>query len=645
MTLVSDHKPLHELYSPGSRKNHFPYADYRFLVRTTLNIAKAVASVHKLGCVIGDINHSSILVSKVATVALIDSDSFQVPADAQVFLCRVGVPEYTPPELQGLPLGSVTRTSNHDAFGLAVVIFQLLFMGRHPFIGTVRRGELPPLPDAIRDSRFVYAESRDVGMDQPPGTPALSDFPRAVGAAFEAAFGPAAKEGRPSAASWVGCLSELEQSLVQCSEDKLHWYPNDASDCLWCVMERELGTTLFVPYIPPARTTIHPFDPGAGGFNLAEVWRHIEAFSLPDRPQLLPNFGVPPVGPSTTLRTYAAHKKVILWSRGVAGAAAGLMAVYIPGAWIVWLPLAGYALFGKARDAPVTVDNLKRQYVEIEGRWPNALATWHKKIGLDEIDKQVELLREARVAYERLPTEERAQREHYKSERRKRQLHAYLDAFEIRYAKVKGIGPAKQAALASYGIETAGDVEYERVLGVPGFGPATSTGLVQWQRWIESRFVYNELHNEVDRQELARINSNIQTKASDLRRILLAGRSNLELLASRTKAMIEVREPELLRLNTIMEQLRTDIRCLGGVVPSASLQQRVTVSPPPHLSTSVTAPARQGGATTGVMGSSGRSCPRCGSTMIQRVARRGRWAGHPFWGCSRYPVCKGTRNS
>jgi DNA-binding helix-hairpin-helix protein with protein kinase domain len=147
MKLVTNHKPLHELYSPGPRKHHFPQADYRFLVRTAANISRAVAAVHQLDCVIGDINHSSILVSRDATVALIDSDSFQIRGDSQLYLCRVGVPEYTPPELQGLPLGSISRTANHDAFGLAVVIFQLLFMGRHPFIGATRRGESPPLPD------------------------------------------------------------------------------------------------------------------------------------------------------------------------------------------------------------------------------------------------------------------------------------------------------------------------------------------------------------------------------------------------------------------------------------------------------------------------------------------------------------------
>jgi four helix bundle suffix protein len=36
-------------------------------------------------------------------------------------------------------------------------------------------------------------------------------------------------------------------------------------------------------------------------------------------------------------------------------------------------------------------------------------------------------------------------------------------------------------------------------------------------------------------------------------------------------------------------------------------------------------------------------CPRCGRPMVRRTARFGRRAGQPFWGCSAYPDCTGTR--
>jgi len=37
------------------------------------------------------------------------------------------------------------------------------------------------------------------------------------------------------------------------------------------------------------------------------------------------------------------------------------------------------------------------------------------------------------------------------------------------------------------------------------------------------------------------------------------------------------------------------------------------------------------------------ACPRCGKPMALRTARKGEQAGSQFWGCSGFPVCKGTR--
>ena len=33
-------------------------------------------------------------------------------------------------------------------------------------------------------------------------------------------------------------------------------------------------------------------------------------------------------------------------------------------------------------------------------------------------------------------------------------------------------------------------------------------------------------------------------------------------------------------------------------------------------------------------------CPRCGSQLVQRIAKRGKSAGASFWGCSNFPRCK-----
>jgi DNA-binding helix-hairpin-helix protein with protein kinase domain len=599
MKNVLEHKPLHELYSPGSRKIHFSHADYRFLVRTAQNIAKAIASVHAIGCVIGDINQSSILVSRSATVALIDSDSFQVTSGSQRFFCRVGVPEYTPPEMQGVPLAKTPRTANHDAFGLAIVIFQLLFMGRHPFVGSVRRGDIPALHESIREYRFVYTEQRDVGMDQPPGTPALSDFPQSVASAFEAAFSRPTRDSRPTAQQWIDVLAALEKSLTQCSYEKLHWYPEEASECPWCAMERELGATLFLPSVPAAERIAMPFDPGAGGFNLASVWQQIAAFNTQRLSPVLPQAAAQPTSATR---------------------------------------------FGKWRGRSY-VDKLRRQYFEVEQEWLSAMSEWRSRTGVAAIEELLQELRAARTTYENLAAEEKAQREAYERDRRARQLHAYLDNFEIRRARIREIGAAEEAALASFGIETAADVDAGKIVRVPGFNTDNSVGLLDWRKRLESQFVYDAKENDIDRRELARIRAALEYKAAFLRRTLLGGRTNLDNAANRVAALLVVRDEELTRLYQLRAQLRTDLQYLGlelstlsALAANSSQLALAARAPSPALASSAQARA------AGTRAQSSVTCPRCGSPMVRRIAKHRGAAGQQFWGCSRYPLCKGMRN-
>ncbi len=37
-----------------------------------------------------------------------------------------------------------------------------------------------------------------------------------------------------------------------------------------------------------------------------------------------------------------------------------------------------------------------------------------------------------------------------------------------------------------------------------------------------------------------------------------------------------------------------------------------------------------------------RACPKCGSEMVLRVANKGPHSGKKFWGCSKFPDCRGV---
>ena len=150
-----DARPIHELYTPMSRRTHFPAASHAFLVRAALNLARVVTRLHGGGFVIGDLNHSSVLVLPNATVRIVDADSFPLPPD---FVCRVGTPEYMPAELQDADLGSVRRLARHDVFALSVLIYQLLSGGRHPFAGYGGRPSANLADNIRRAKRYRLTE-------------------------------------------------------------------------------------------------------------------------------------------------------------------------------------------------------------------------------------------------------------------------------------------------------------------------------------------------------------------------------------------------------------------------------------------------------------------------------------------------------
>ncbi|HEX7833461.1 MAG TPA: hypothetical protein VF787_27670, partial [Thermoanaerobaculia bacterium] len=159
---------LHDLYRPGTRKQTFRQADWAFLIHSARNVAAAVATVHDAGHVVGDVNQRNFLVGHDATVKVLDCDSFQIRGASRIFFCPVGVPEFTPPELQNRTLDGIERTPNHDAFGLAVLIFQLLFMGRHPFAGRFLGAGDMPIERAIGEGRFAFGQTSRARLMEPP---------------------------------------------------------------------------------------------------------------------------------------------------------------------------------------------------------------------------------------------------------------------------------------------------------------------------------------------------------------------------------------------------------------------------------------------------------------------------------------------
>lgn len=366
-------KLMHQLCTPGDRKTEFPDANFRFMVRVALNFARAVANINSLGAVIGDINESGVLIDKKGLVTVIDSDSFQYRSGGRLFRCRVGKGEYTPPELQGQSLENVDRTVNHDAFGVAVIIFEILFMGRHPFSGVYRGpGEQPTIAKAIQEGRFAYSPHRSLTqMEPPPHVPILADIPRDVAEAFQRAFGtPIAKiQARPTATDWIPLLQGMESGIIECKANPAHYYSNSAQACPWCRYETGTGSVLFVAHQQISHST----------FDLDHIMSRIERIQdpgpAPDLASLMPAIAtLLPSRAAKDLRRLVLARKAM----GLAVAALAVLLMVNQMGWGLFILIpAAILFFGKVSGAKAIV----QQRLRAEKVWQQAVESWDREAG------------------------------------------------------------------------------------------------------------------------------------------------------------------------------------------------------------------------------------------------------------------------
>lgn len=244
--------PLVEYYNPRLRAAQHPKTTWRDLHRIGRNLAAALAAIHGGPYVIGDLNEGNFLVNHQGLVALVDTDSFQVrdPRTLRLFPCRVGKPEFTPPELQGRPLG-VERRPSHDLFGLGVLLFLLLMEGEHPFMGVAQ--SLPPF-SAASLSGGLPAHWQNIVEGNFPHDPVSGYAPRPMAPPFamlhpplQALFRRCFVAGhtdpgrRPTAREWHAALAGAETLLVQCPAHARHVYAAHVGACPWCERGRRLG--------------------------------------------------------------------------------------------------------------------------------------------------------------------------------------------------------------------------------------------------------------------------------------------------------------------------------------------------------------------------------------------------------------------
>jgi DNA-binding helix-hairpin-helix protein with protein kinase domain len=474
--------PLHMIFSPMDRKKMFPDKGYNFLVHVSRNLATAFHKLHEAGLVVGDINEGNILISSSGLVAFIDCDSFQVKDGNNYFYCEVGVPRYTPPEL--LDAGTfqdIVRTANTDSFSMAVLIFQLLFLGRHPFAGRHKSAADIDEETAIRQKQFAYSlYNKKKKLSPPKDSFPITNLSDEVVALFHQAF---EQNERPLPAAWIPALDHQLQNMVTCAVSRLHSYPSKLAECPWCVFRKERGIMYFLDdnYIH-ASAVLSDIENFVNGFRPEKLV--LKKWGAPQAPRTL--------SPNPVNRKYTRLKRektvlalgVLAVCMGLAFAhevfiAIGLLAAY----YFYKHSPAANAIKKEARRQALHIRQLKEQLntLIIQHDTPADLKTY--TLALGELEKLVHNFR-------RLPDEFERRKKTMEERVYNEQLDFFLSRFAISEHEIPSFGGTKKQSLYNNGIYSAADISKLATVKVPGIGPKNQQILISWQRQMASGFVY-----------------------------------------------------------------------------------------------------------------------------------------------------------
>ncbi|HOV79860.1 MAG TPA: hypothetical protein PK728_07085 [Bacillota bacterium] len=117
------------IFPKGRLAKVYPHWTRRNLVHLCIDVAAVVDRLHSAGVLFGSVSPSNILVDSDGKVKIVNVDEMQI--DNCPCLCID--PDFVAPEVKHKKTGPVLATREQEYYGLAVLLFMILFPGKHPF--------------------------------------------------------------------------------------------------------------------------------------------------------------------------------------------------------------------------------------------------------------------------------------------------------------------------------------------------------------------------------------------------------------------------------------------------------------------------------------------------------------------------------
>jgi len=362
------------------------------------------------------------------------------------------------------------------------LLFQLLFLGRHPFAGRPLVAEEIDEEAAIRRHLFAYSQHQQPRLLAPPP----STFPmQALSDGLQTHFHQAFEQenNRPTAANWLEALHLFALQLVHCQAVKGHVYPNTLESCLWCHLANTTG--------------IHFFREGES----SEMRQLTESIALFAGRYALPAWHVPKEPGPLVLPTRLKPALPSLWA-----VCKTYLLIY---ALLAFLALMGqgfaagnYQLAGSSAFFVLVVGifleshrraemKRRRTALDVSGKMLQAKrAAYHHRLQTSPQANTYFALEESLQAYQALPRELKLQLGKLEEERYRAALNAHFATIALKGCRIPGIGKVRLAEMERLGICTLADLPRLHRMHVPGIGPKNRAALLAFQQQQAIEFAY-----------------------------------------------------------------------------------------------------------------------------------------------------------
>ena len=204
------------------------------------NLASAITELHRIQHFFVDIKPANIAMFKdTGILCLLDNDSFSIAGEDCRFPATAFTREYLAPELILNELSaSAVITDWQDRFALAVLIFQILNNGLHPFQGVpMYETEEWNIDMCVKQGLYAYGLVPNTLVSAAPAS-IHTTWPVALREMFDRAFVGRQGSKRPSAKEWRDLLQSFQRTFERCDAQPdsvlhIHFSGMPCQECLF----------------------------------------------------------------------------------------------------------------------------------------------------------------------------------------------------------------------------------------------------------------------------------------------------------------------------------------------------------------------------------------------------------------------------